>query len=345
MTKFEIRKIFSLVFLSATLAIAPLHADAAPKKKRAGAKKTQNQKVLEDTEAGKKTGNDIDASEGAANLPGAATSVNEPGGAPIPDKISDEIRNNRLKTLDGSKSPISGQFNLGYSGASILNPFSAKVPNPGMEEPPPLAQLSGTVSARYRIDPRTSVGVGAGLTTYQPFQGPKDTSIADPYVDVARSYKLGPIQGRGSASVTFYSNNQYRNDYGYRWGFGVSNEAFYEFPFGLLTGLSLSATFNTFADGIFIGQEGQPKVSANIAPYLEFKLNDTLNLRSVTGFQFYHLNAYNNFRFLGVSAYQTVGLGIAATDAIFVYPYIRYFFNRLNTKDTTVGVSFIVNLF
>lgn len=344
MIKFEIRKISSVVAAVALMAILAPSADAAPKKKKP-AKKTQSERLVEDAEKGKRTGPDLDPVEGSANP--ITSGPGQAGGPqlPIPEKVEDEIRNARLKTLDGSKSPFSGQFNLGYSGASIQKPWSDEVPNPGNEQPPPLSTLSGTVSARYRMDPRTSIGVGTGLQVFSPFNKFTGFSISDPYLDLGRSYKLGPIQGRSSASVTFYTNDQSRNEFGYRWGFGVSNEAFYEFPFGLLTGLSLSGTFNTFADGNYPGQVGQPAFSFNAAPYLEYKINDTFNLRSVTGFQFYKFQGAAGFPLTRIPVYQTVGLGIAATDSMFFYPYIRYFFRRLTTADTTFGFTAIINLF
>lgn len=351
MIKFENRKLSSLACALAMVALlAAMPADAATKKKKKNkpAKLPQNEQLIKDAEEGKRTGPDLDPIEGASNP--ITSGVGQTGGvsAPIPEKIEDEIRNKRLKTLDGSKSPFSGQFQLGYSGASIQKPWSDEVPNPGNEQPVPLATLSGNVSARYRIDPRTSVGIGTGLLVYAPFQRFERASVSDPYVDFGRSYKLGPIQGRGSASVSYYTNAQSRNDFGYRWGFGASNEAFYEFPFGLLTGLSLQANFNTFADGNFPKgiADPQPELSFNVAPYLEYRLNDTLNLRSVTGFQFYRFKGETGgFKLTRIPVYQTVGLGIAATDSIFFYPYIRYFFAKLNTADTTFGFSAIINLF
>lgn len=339
MTKSKFRKLASLLCVVAlTATLAPASATAAPKKKGTK-KKTQNERLIEDAEEGKRTGPDLDPIKGSSNP------ITGPSVGVIPEKVEEEIRNKRLATLDGSKSPISGQFQLGYSGASIQKPWSDEVPNPGNEQPPPLSTLSGTVSARYRMDPRTSIGVGTGVQVFSPFNKFQGFSVSDPYVDLGRSYKLGPIQGRGSASVTFYTNDQSRNQYGYRWGFGLSNEAFYEFPFGLLTGLSLSGTFNTFADGNFPDQGGQPEFSFNIAPYLEYKLNDTFNLRSVTGFQFYKYQGASGFPLSRVPTYQTVGLGIAATDSMFFYPYIRYFFRRITTADTTFGFSAIINLF
>lgn len=138
---------------------------------------------------------------------------------------AEETKNNRMKTEEGSKSPLSGQFNLTYSGSSLDHPFSEYAPNPGGLEVPPLVTLSGTVSARYRIDKKTTTGVGTGVTTQTPFQGPKNTTVANPYLDIARSFRWGAIQNRADFQITLWTEAQLHDDYGQRLGFSFIDEA------------------------------------------------------------------------------------------------------------------------
>jgi hypothetical protein len=268
--------------------------------------------------------------------------------------------NNREKTLEGSKSPFSLQFNMTYSGSSINHPFSADVPNPGNQVPPPLATLSGTFSGRYRIDDKTTVGLGAGLTTYTPFEGPKNTSVSDPYVDIARSYKLGPIHNRADFQNTLWTDNQ-NNSLGWRYGLTLTNEAFYEFPFGLTVGGLLEVDYNFFSGAAKYQGVIPPNVAANIGtsgtfqenqmkydlytdPYFEFALSDRVNLRSVIGIPWYHTESTVGF-LKGQSVYQTLGVGVQVIQPWFIYVYVQaYPYQQLTSSSTTFGFNTIFNI-
>ncbi len=115
------------------------------------------------------------------------------------------IKNERMRALDGSKSDWSGQFNLNYSGAPLRNPLSADAPNPGNILPPPVVMMTGSFAVRNRLDSQTTMGLGTGIGTETPFQGPKNTRASDPYIDVARRFTVGPVMCRAGVSAKFYT--------------------------------------------------------------------------------------------------------------------------------------------
>ena len=331
------------IFLLLVLSLLQLpFAEAATKTKKSAKATTETKK-----EEPAKTGADLDPAAGA-NPPPNTVAGQQPTLVPIPEKGEDAIKNNRLATLEGSKSPFSGQLQFAYSGSSIDHPFSESAPNPSGIAPPPLVTLSGTGSVRYRIDPHTTTSVGTGITTQTPFQGPKNTTVADPYVDIARSYRVGPVQGRASFAFTYWTNDQYRNELGYRTEYSLANEAFYEWDFGLTTGLAFNLDANTFAS-----QNYSQAVRANqfthqfqFTPYLEYKLTDILNFRTVVGIPFQHTRGLDGFfTFNRPLAYQTFGVGVAATKWLFVYPYLQFFPGKMAVDQTILGFSAIVNLF
>ena len=267
-----------------------------------------------------------------------------PAATPSPEAV----QNARMATLEGSKSPWSGQFQLSYSGSSRNHPFSDKAPNPGHEIPEPLVTLSGVFSARYRIDPKTTFGIGTGVITETPFQGPKHTSLSDPQIDLARSFSVGPIHNRVDATLVQYTNHQSYQD-GYRQQLDISSESFYEFESGVTLGLALAVDGNTFASKGDYDKSKQTEYDFAVDPYFEYALNQTFNLRSVIGIVDYHnRDIPDPARYTHPAVYQTFGLGISATKSVFLYAFVKgrpYSDKPMTSQNTTAGFSTIINLF
>ena len=281
-----------------------------------------------------------------ASDPEAAPEIRTPEEAPAADAA---MQNARMKTLEGSKSPWSGQFQMSYSGSSIDHPFSELAPNPTHEPQEPLVTLSGVVAVRYRLDPKTTVGLGSGIVTETPFQGPKHSTLSDPQVDIARSFTLGPLHNRVDATLVQYTNHQYYNEYGYRQELSLALESFHEFSSGLTIGLQLATEGNTFATGGDYPKAQQVDYMLAVAPYFEYTLNSTFNLRSVIGIVDNHLRDKPDPKvYQHPNVYQTFGLGISVTKAVFVYCYAKaqpYSGEAMTVKNTTAGFSTIINLF
>jgi hypothetical protein len=262
-----------------------------------------------------------------------------------------EFKNNRMNTAAGSRSPFSGQLSFGYSGATLSDPFSKNAPNPGKLKVPPVVSFSGSVSARYRINRVTTTGVGIGILN----QGWKNTTVADPYIDIARSFRVGAIQSRASFSTTLITNRQ-NKDLGQVLNFGIADEAFYEFSFGLTAGLAFSldyAVFQAVTSGPNAGDPdllgSQETYTLGASPYFEYSLTDKIGLRSVIGIYFAHNRAQDGtFTMYQPRIYQTLGVGIANIPGMFLYPYVRmYPYNKgtFTFANTAYGISAIINLF
>lgn len=271
---------------------------------------------------------------------------------PIKPSASElNTQNNRMKTLEGSRSPWSGQFNLTYNGSSLSHPFSADAPNPGGQVPPPLVTMSGTAAVRYRLDAQTTAGVGTGVTTQTPFQGPKNTTFADPYFDIARSYSLGPILNRADLQTTLWTSQQAHDQYGYRFGLTLVNESFHQFDCGFTAGFVLGFDYNFFS--------GDPQYQSSIeitgnqtqwdvitSPYFEYVLSKRVNLRTVIGIQSLNNRDLNSsFAFYHPKIYETLGVGVQVLDAWFIYPFVQFFPYSIMTNNMLVGFNTIINLF
>jgi hypothetical protein len=273
---------------------------------------------------------------------------------PAQDKVEapkvDDTTNNRMKTLEGSKSRFSGQFNISYQGSTISHPFDGDAPNLSGQTPPPLVTLSGTVSARYRIDPVTTTGIGIGLLTQTPFQGPKNTTASEPYADIARSYTIDKIHNRVDFQFTKYTSDQYNTQLGYLEGLTLTNESTYLFSFGLTAGFLLELDYNFFSNDPMYSPLGiarnQTQWDVITDPFFEYTLNKTFNLRTVIGIQsLNNRDLASDFALFHPSIYETLGLGCQVLPAWFIYPFVQFFPGNMESANTVVGFNTIINLF
>ena len=277
---------------------------------------------------------------------------------PSEDKIEapkiDDTTNNRMKTLEGSRSRFSGQFNISYQGSTISHPFSDTAPNLSGITPPPLVTLSGLVSARYRIDAVTTTGIGTGITTQTPFQGPKNTTVSEPYMDIARTYTFNKIHNRADFQVTLYTSDEYHNQFGYREELSISNESSYLFPFGLTVGFLLELDYNFFSGSSTYSTatatnavlSNQTQWDLITDPFFEYTLTRSLNLRTVIGIQSYNnRNLASDFALVHPSIYETLGVGCQILPSWFIYPFVQFFPGKVESANTVVGFNTIINLF
>lgn len=263
-------------------------------------------------------------------------------------QTGEDSSSNRQQTLEGSKSRWSGQFNLTYSGSSLDHPFSEEAPNPGHDVPPPLVTLSGTFSARYRIDSKTTAGLGTGIMTETPFQGPKNTSAADPYVDIARSFQIGALHNYVDFQYGLWTSHEYYSEYGYRQSFSFLFDSSYAFSFGLTTGLSLLFDKNLFATGEDWDESQQTSYDYVVNPYLEYAVNEIVNLRASAGAMGLHdKDLPGTFTYHHPDIYQTIGVGVAITKSVFFYVYLKarpYSGHDVTNENTVAGFNTIINL-
>ena len=283
----------------------------------------------------------------APQAQGAATESDPKSGEATESKPDWKLDNERLRALDGSKSPWSGQFNATYSGSSLRHPFSAEAPNPGHTTPPPVVLMTGTFSGRYRFDPTLTAGLGTGLCTETPFQGPRHTRLADPYADVAKTFDFGLVRTRVDLSAKAWTNHQYRDVFGYRHGFSLYTDTFRQVDEHLTLGMTLNAYRNTFQEGNYDARQ-QVDAQFFVDPFLEYRFNRTFNFRTVYAATASHTRAIkDDWTFNHPEDFQMVGLGMAPSRDVYFYLYLKVypFGSQPVTPDHTVfAFNTIVNL-
>ena len=261
-----------------------------------------------------------------------------------------ETQNARAATLEGSKSAWSGQLQFTYMGSTLNDPFAKTVPNPsGQAEPLPV-ELTGVVALRYRLSDTLTAGFGTGFTSITPFQGQQHTTVADPQVDVAKSFMIGPIHNRIDTTLIWLTSYAEMIGYGEGVNLDITDESFYEWNWGGTLGLALEYDFytlrNDVPDAVRPNQLIQDYL---IMPYAEYAFNDKWNLRTIIHFTTNQLRGLPQGKWQHPDVTQNLGIGYAPTKAVFLYLYGQFDpYSKtvpLAADTTTVGLQAIINLF
>ncbi|MCB0385118.1 MAG: hypothetical protein KDD43_06975, partial [Bdellovibrionales bacterium] len=144
-------------------------------------------------------------------------------------EVNTDITNAEMAAQAGSRSQYSVKFNVSYYGAPIERPFSKEGPNPDNSPIDPSTALSGSLSLRYRLNKRSAISIGSGLTALTPFHGVKRVDTKNPYASIDYNYKAGEFQLRNSASVSATTVENYTKR-GQNGSLSLSQGLAYRFP-------------------------------------------------------------------------------------------------------------------
>lgn len=279
--------------------------------------------------------------------------------------MDDVITNKKMRAEAGSKSKYSFSTSLGYSGGTVEKPLAEERPNITQGTAATAKALaSANVSGRYRMTPTESLSAGIGIRWIAPLEtdGVEDyngdrVDASNPYLSFNKVYSWSGVQSVLSADVTAYTNSN-RLDEGYVANLGISQNNIYDIgSTGLGVGL-LVAVGNTFYNktGFYKNdKKGNPYDYEDITsdysfgayPFLEYVINDTFNLRTISGVWVYeHIRSESNaMTFEKNVIYQSVGLGISMGRNFYLYPNVQFIPEDIRADRTNVALSATINLF
>lgn len=294
-------------------------------------------------------------------------------------KATDVTDNAKLKAELGSMSKFSMSGTIGYVGA-LDDVFGDTLPNPNNSRGNYATSVSGSVSARYRLDKTTSITGGISYLYYIPSTYTdavtKVTSktkhqLKNPSISYNKVIKHDGYLQTKSYGITKFTQES-TLDAGWSWEISYDT-AFYWSKVGgtnFTLGLSFSAYHDFYNKDLFgkigvAGSQAQTKgmddYGIALYPFAEYALSDSFTLRTVIGQAFTHYISSNSGavttpwnNLTRQRLYQTVGLGFAITDLIYMYNYIKWYpvLNIQNDDgksafmDTaTWGLSITFNLF
>lgn len=281
--------------------------------------------------------------------------------------VDDVITNARLRAESGSKSRFSLASQLSYMGGSVDKPLAEDRPNiSATTGSTNKALIGGQASVKYTIKGQHSLLAGVGLRWIAPLsmKSPRNYDgerfdADNPYITYQYISKWRGIQSVLQVQSGFYTNSNLVRQ-GYVSNLVVQMQNMYQVPDTRLTlGLAWmvmgayynksgplgdpSDTENYIADV----RSNQSDYAFNIDPVLEYQFNDRYNFRTVTNLWNYeHLRSEaraTTFKFDKV--YQSVGLGIAVTRDIFLYPNVQFLPDDIRIDRTNVALTSFINIF
>lgn len=273
------------------------------------------------------------------------------------DNVDELITNRKLRAETGSKSKLSVSTSFNYSGATITKPGARIRPNiRGAANTVAFASLSGSVAGKYRFAKKDSVSAGVGLRMLTPFHdslnkskidGVERGDVYNPYVDYTHLDKIAGIQSVTSVGVTGMTTD-FSRQAGYVANVSLSETLIKDlgtsgFSVGLYSAID-GSVFDKFTD---TAKAMSADYSIGFYPFLEYVINDTLNLRTISGLWVYdHLRSErDNFTFAKNKIYQSVGLGISVTRDIYLYPNVQFLPEDIRSDLTNVALSANINVF
>jgi hypothetical protein len=282
------------------------------------------------------------------------------------EDIDQEITNARMRSELGSKSLWSFKSSLGYSGGSLNKPFDSIRPNYRASATiESLATLAGNVGVNYRVSKGGNLSFGTGVNIADPLHGNvfegsftdpraakkgasyKRTQVSTPYLDYSHGYRAFNMQMISSATYSHYTEEDATDYYNMLGNVSVSQTALADLGSTKWSG-GLSLSFDkdlykgSFADAS--ADNMRSDLGAGLYPFAEYAFNDNYSFRTVFGyFQFVKYEGSSDL--IQLEPYQSMGVGIALSRDIYVYPNVQFTPKDVRADRTNVAVSANLNLF
>jgi len=285
------------------------------------------------------------------------------GCATTADDIDTAITNAKLRAESGSKSKWSIKADINYNGGNLETPLGPVRPNyAGISSQDNSTSIAGTIGAAYRLGMFDSVRAGTGVLILTPFHnswddlknsnGERKTDISNPYVEYSRSLKIDGWQNVFDTYYTHFTQSAYVEAHyvGYwdinhtalhkigstEWELGATAEFYYTF----------FSDEKSPEDTLSNPQNGRSDYTIGLYPLAEYAFSERYSFRTVFRFlTFDHYRSDSPSTFYRELYTQSVGLGIAITRDIYLYPNIQFAPEYLSPEQTNVGLNTTINIF
>ena len=275
------------------------------------------------------------------------------------DEADQLITNRRLRADAGSLSKWSVSMFFDYKGGSLDAPTKAERPNiVNGADALTLQSLTGEVGVRYRLTPRDSLTLSTGLFMTTPFHDSIDTdnaalkknfddnhqklNISDPSIKYVHLAQLYGIQSVSLVKPTLITNNQ-QHKAGYQASLLLSQTFMKDVG---KTGFSYGVGLQSLIYNFHNDNKNLSSSVTGVYPAAEYVINDTLNLRTVFGWQVYEqFRRQDSDTFTKRKVYQSVGMGISVTRDVFLYPNIQFIPSDIRSDRTNLAISANINVF
>ena len=286
-------------------------------------------------------------------------------------KKSEEITDALTKIQQGSASTWSIQTGLSYSGGNLSNPFGDERPDIFGSGIFSETFLGANISLVRRLDPQTTLNISTGFGWNTPVSALSNPSLdlitgiepSTPGVAISRAGRVGEWQGYSSLSLDVSATAREKKfnhigSLGFGTG-GVRRIGGKTSPWKFRYGVSASFRFYGSKTGnaterIFECRSSktdfapcQVPFSISMFPILSYDMSDKVFIRTVFGVralryqQFGDSSSLTNAR----TNYQSLGVGIFASDSVYLYPNLQFDPTNIVLDNTNVAISATINMF
>ena len=278
--------------------------------------------------------------------------------------IDNEITNARMRASSGAKSKWSVKADLTLNGGNLERPFGKDRPNyAGISSQDGKSSLGGTVGVAYRLTEKDSFRLGTGVVLSTPFQdnikdlgnanGVKKSDVSTPYLEWSHAMRTGSVQNIIGVNYS-HATRSYDTDFVKTTGsIDLSHTMVAEIKgSNWQPGLSLDLNDSFFKDGkqdfdtLANQEDGRVDYEVGLYPFVEYAFNDRYSFRTVFRFMtFDHYRSDNAATYLRQLYTQSMGVGIAMTRDIYLYPNLQFAPEHMSPDRTNVGLSTTLNVF
>ncbi|WP_413289140.1 hypothetical protein [Bdellovibrio sp. HCB337] len=274
-----------------------------------------------------------------------------------------EITNAKMRAESGSKSKWSIKADISYNGGNLEEPFGEVRPNyAGVSSQDNSTSIAGTVAVAYRWSVADTLRAGTGILVLTPFHntweeltnssGVRKTDISNPYLEYSRAMRIGGFQNIFDTYYMQYTQSAY-TEANYVGLYDINHTVLYKFePTEWELGLVTDLSYIFFSDGkdptdtLTNPVNGRTDYTIGLYPFVEYAFNGRYSFRTVFRFlTFDHYRYDDPWTFYRQLYTQSVGLGIAITRDVYLYPNIQFAPEHLSPERTNVGLNTTINIF
>lgn len=256
-----------------------------------------------------------------------------------------EITDSKLIADSGSLSRYSLKFSLSYFGPPVGDISNRNQPNPDGVVSSNATAIGGSISGRYRLDKRSAISAGTGLTLIAPFHGADRTDVRTPFISYDRNARVGDVQLRNSVGLSLTTAPEFRGP-GQTSSLSYDNSAIYNFgSSGWAAGVDTGVNVYLFERG---WERSDGRISSwtiGFYPQVKYNFSDKLNVYTSLAYNYWNPRSSSSQDYLlNRSLTGRLGMGVAFTRDIYFAPYLNYYPNDLRTENTTLSFATIFSI-
>lgn len=255
-----------------------------------------------------------------------------------------DITDSKLKADSGSLSRYSLKVSLSLYGPPVGDLSNKKQPNPDGTISSNYVSIGGSLSGRYRIDSKSAVSVGTGVTALTPFHGVERTDVKTPFISYDRNARWGELQARNSYGVSITTIPEFRGVAQYA-NLSYDNSMVYNIgTSGFAVGVDTGLNYYLFEREYIKADKKISRYTLGFYPQIKYNFSDKVNVYTSLALNFWNPRYSDEAELLNKKLSGRLGMGWAIKRDIYFAPYLNFYPDQLTADSTTFSFSTIFSV-